>query len=54
MEKQAASVKAVFDRALDFEASERKAIEVLTTRDPRFFEMVRDTHLMPGGGEEDV
>jgi hypothetical protein len=36
------------------EASERKAIEVLTTRDPRFLEMVRNTHLMPGGGEEDV
>jgi len=36
------------------EESERKAIEVLTTGDPRFLEMVRDTHLMPGGGEEDV
>jgi hypothetical protein len=36
------------------EESERKAIEALTIRDPRFLEMVRDTHLTPGGREEDA
>jgi hypothetical protein len=34
--------------------SERKAIEALTTRDPKFLEMVRNTHLSPTGGEEGV
>src|SRR5690349_2603823 len=36
------------------EESERKAIEALTIRDPRFLEMVKETHLTLGGGEEEV
>ena len=39
----------LFQRILD--QSEKKAREALTKRDPTFLEMVRGTHLNPGGGE---